>query len=177
MKKIILALGLVGLFAAPVTLACDEACQREKAEKNTGQDYPSYLTWKYCEGIAGEFMTSTMKSLHSYTEQHLDVKRRRGMRNTKTFLEQRKDWLSECDSYMAATGKGRIFRDDKTTKSIFAAIDSVNAELDSLLNGVTYANEEGDDTQVAATKFDELFTLVDNHKNLLLMKGYMITSR
>ncbi|UTA46396.1 hypothetical protein L1F30_09440 [Simiduia sp. 21SJ11W-1] len=122
-------------------------------------------------------MTSTMKSLQSYTEEHLDVTRRRGMRNTKSYLEQRKDWLNECDSYMAATGKGRIFRDDKTTKNIMAAIDSVNAELDSLLKGVTYANEGGDDTQVAQTKFDELFTLVDNHKNLLLMKGYMITSR
>ncbi|MBB3168143.1 hypothetical protein [Simiduia aestuariiviva] len=177
MKKIILALGLVGLFAAPVTLACDEACQREKATKKTGEDFPKYLTWKYCEGIAGEFMTSTMKSLQSYTEKHLDVTRRRGMRNTQSYLEQRKDWLTECDNYMAATGKGRVFRDDKTTNNIMAAIDSVNAELGSLLSGVTYANEGGDDTQVAQTKFDELFTLVDNHKNILLMKGHMITSR
>lgn len=177
MKKIILALGLMGLFAAPVTLACDEACQRDKAAKKTGQEFPSYLTWKYCDGIAGEFMTSTMKSLQSYTEQHLDTNRRRGMRNTQSYLEQRKDWLLECDNYLAATGKGRIFRDAKTTQNILAAIDSVNNELASLLKGVTYANETGDDTQVAQTKFEELFTLVDNHKNLMLMKGHMITSR
>jgi hypothetical protein len=177
MKKIIIALGIAGLFAAPITLACDEACQREKAAKQTGQEFPSYLTWKYCDGIAGEFMTSTMKSLQSYTEQHLDVNRRRGMRNIQNYLEQRKEWLTECDNYVAATGKGRIFRDTKTTEKIIAAIDNVNGELASLLKGVTYANQDGDDTQVAQTKFNELFTLVDNHKNVLLLKGHMITSR
>ena len=177
MKKIILAVGLLGLFTAPLALACDEACQREKATTKTGKEFPSYLTWKYCEGIAGEFMTSTMKSLQSYTEQHLDTTRRRGMRNTQSYLEQRKDWLTECDDYLAATQKGRIFKDAKTTDNIMNAIDGVTTELGSLLSGVTYANESGDDTQVAQGKFNELFTLVDNHKNLLLMKGHMITSR
>ena len=99
-------------------------------------------------------------------------------------MEQRKDWLSECDSYIAATGKGRVFKDDKTTQGIFDAIDGVTSELDSLMKGVTYANQGtltapdgADDTHVAQTKFNTLFTLVVNHKNMLLLKGHMITSR
>lgn len=177
MKKIIFALGLLGLCSTPVTLACDEACLKDKVVQQTGKEFPGYLSWKYCDGIRNEFMTSTMKSLQSYTEQHLSAERRKGMRNTQNFLAQRMDWLQECDDYLAATGKGRIFKDDKTTKGIMDAMESVNAELASLLSGVTYAGQGTDDTQVAQDKFNTLFTLVDNHKNMLLLKGHMITSR
>lgn len=184
MKKLLLTIGLLGLFTAPLSFACDEMCQKEAAAKKTGVAFPGYLTWKYCDGIKGEFMTTTMKSLQSYSEQHLDVNRRRGMHNTKSFLEQRKDWLSECDVYISATGKGRIFKDDKTTKDIMDGIQSVADELGSLVSGVTYGsqntptgNQAVDDTQVARDKFNQLFTMVDNHKNLLLLKGQMITSR
>ncbi|MDN3639665.1 hypothetical protein QWY82_12745 [Simiduia curdlanivorans] len=184
MKKLILTFGLLGLCLAQGAYACDEMCKKEAAEKKLGTEFPKYLTWKYCDGISGEFMTSTMKSLQSYTESHLDTTRKRGMRNTKNFLEQRKDWLTECDNYIAATGKGRVFKDDKTTNGIFDAIDGVTSELDSLMKGVTYATQgtlaapgSADDTHVAQTKFYTLFTLVDNHKNMLLLKGHMITSR
>lgn len=174
MKKLLIAIGLFGLFTAPLTFACDEMCLKEKAVAKSGEEFPSYLSWKYCEGIKGDFMTSSMKSLQSYTNTHLDVRRKRGMRNTENYLEQRADWLSECDNYIAATGKGRIFKDDKTTDNILAAIHAVSAELSSLVKGVTYANQEEPDTKVASEKFTELFTLVDNHKNLLLLKGQYV---
>ncbi len=121
-------------------------------------------------------MTSSMKSLQTYADSRLDMNYRKSMRNIKDYLGQRKDWLSECDGYMQATNRGRVFNDDKTTNTIFTAMDEVNTELDSLLSGVTYAGQESD-TAVASQKFQQLFTQVENHKNRLLLKGQMITSR
>ncbi|AFU97612.2 hypothetical protein [Simiduia agarivorans] len=176
MKKIIFALGLIGLCSAPATLACNEDCLRDKAEQASGTEFPGYLSWKYCDSIRNEFMTSSMKSLQTYADSRLDMNYRKSMRNIKDYLGQRKDWLSECDGYMQATNRGRVFNDDKTTNTIFTAMDEVNTELDSLLSGVTYAGQESD-TAVASQKFQQLFTQVENHKNRLLLKGQMITSR
>lgn len=176
MKKILFVLGLVGVFSAQAGFACDEQCLRQKAEQAKGIEYPGYLSWKYCEGIRNEFMTSSMKSLQNYADSRLNINYRKSMRNIQHYLEQRKDWLNECDSYMQATHRGRIFNDKNTTQGIFAAIDEVEQELASLLSGVTYAGQDSD-TAVAAQKFDQLFTRVENHKNRLLLKGQMITSR
>lgn len=150
---------------------------KQKASASSGKEFPNYLTWKYCDDIKAEFMTVAIKSLETYSSQHLDANKRRGLRNTQDFLNKRYDWLAECDAYMAATGKGRIFKEEKTTEDIFTALQSVASELDSLAKGVTYANQNLVDTQIATEKFGRLFTLVDNHKNRLLLRGEYVVRR
>jgi|GEM_PF-571982 len=172
--KLAICLAAIGTFSLSAS-ACDESCRKEKAQARYGEKFPSYLSRAYCEEIKIEFMTSTLSSLQSYRDTRLDVKRKRGMNNTRSFIDQRKAWLQECDNYLTKTDHGRIFKDDKTTVSIFNAMDSVSRELSSLVKGVTYSFDHGQDSTVMATeKFDHLFELVDNHKTLLLLKGQFV---
>lgn len=137
--------------------------------------FPSYLTDKYCNGIKVDFMTGSMKSLQRYRDKQLPSQHRGGMNNIRKYLEQREDWLLECDNYLAKTSKNRLFKDQKTTDNIFSAISSVTSELNSLITGVTYSTEPGQSaTSVANQKFDHLFKLVDDHQTLMLMKGQVV---
>lgn len=172
--KLAICLTALTIYSLP-TSACDEICRRAKAQERYGKKFPSYLSWTYCEEIKIEFMTSTLSSLQRYRDTHLDTKHKRGMKNTRQYINQRKEWLQECDNYLVKTEHGRIFKEAKTTDNIFKALDSVSRELASLVKGVTYSFEHGQDsTAVAAEKFDHLFELVDNHKTLLQLKGQFV---
>ncbi len=137
--------------------------------------FPSYLTGKYCNDIKVDFMTNSIKSLQRYRDKQLASQHRGGMNNIRKFLEQREDWLQECDDYLASTSNHRLFKDENTTSKIFTAISSVTGELQSLITGVTYSVDPGQSaTDVAGDKFDRLFKLVDDHQTLMLMKGQVV---
>lgn len=156
-------------FLASGAYACDEQCMREEAQTKHNVKFPGYLTFKYCEGIAMDFMTSTMKSLQNYRDNHLESKYKGPLKNTKAYLAQREDWLKECDDYLVKTKNIRIFNDEKTTKQIFATIDSVEEELNALINGVTYSADN--QYVVISDRFDTLFKQVEDHKHLMHLKG------
>jgi len=138
-------------------------------------DFPSYLTEKYCNDIKLDFMTSSIKSLQHYKDKQLASRHRGGMRNIQRFLQQRQDWLQECDGYLSATSEHkRLFRNEDTTDTIFAAIDSVSTELGSLIAGVTYTEDPSGNNTVVEEKFDKLFQLVDKHQELLLLRGQVV---
>ncbi len=164
-------LTLLLLLLSIPALACDESCLKAQASEK----FPSYLSWQYCDDLAGDFMTTSQKSLQGYRNTRLQQKSKRGMRNTRGFIEKRREWLRECDNYLVKTKHGRIFGDNTTTTNIFSAMDSIVRELDSLAKGVTYTLEPGQDsTAIAGEKFDNLFQLVDNHKTLLQLKGQFV---
>jgi len=173
MKQILclFILTLTGLQA----FACDDTCKKQTTAKY-GVEFAGYLNRKYCSDISIEFMTTTLKSLQSYRFKHLESKHRGGMKNTSRFIKQREEWLQECDQYLSLTKQGRVFKDDKTTGQIMAALKAVSKELESLVKGVTYASDGSrNSTTVAAEKFDKLFTLIDNHKTLLQLRGQFVT--
>lgn len=160
----------IAACVSSAAFACeDEQCLREKAQEKHNVKFPSYLTFKYCEGIAMDFMTSSMRSLDNYRSNHLDSKYKGPLKNTKNYLVQREEWLKECDDYLRMTKNIRIFNDDKTTKQIFASIDKVQAEFDALISGVQYAGE--DQFAVINDHFDKMFQLVEDHKHLMHLKG------
>jgi hypothetical protein len=53
-------------------------------------------------------------------------------------------------------------------------MQSLNGELEALLQGVTYSNVVDADTQVAADKIDRMLELLDNHDTLMRIKGQMV---
>lgn len=169
---------LASIIAAVATIlvssayGCDEECRKEQAQQANNITFSGYLSWQYCDDIRMDFMTTSMRSLENYQTKHFNPKYKGGMRNTKNFLEQRKAWLQECDTYLRLTEKGRIFDDEKTTKQIFAKMDAVTKELDDLLSGITYTSSFGQDASaVVGDKFQDLFKTVDDHKTLMHMKG------
>ncbi len=141
----------------------------------TAAEFPSFLNEKYCTDIKLDFMTNSIRSLQLYKEKQLATRHRGGMNNIRNFLTQRQDWLKECDEYLSATSNRRLFKDDKTSDQIFYALESVSAELDALIRGVSYtANAGGATGDLAAEKFDNLFKLVDDHQTLMLMRGQVV---
>lgn len=159
-------------------LACDdEACVRDRAAAKHSVEFPSYLTWEFCEGTKKSFIEGDIRSLESYRDKRLNSSHKVRMKNIRSFVQQRKEWLLECDQYMGLTDHGRIFKDDETTKTIFAAMDKVSDELDALIAGVTYASEtEGSsNTDVIASRFDGLFKLVDDHKTVLMLQRQFVS--
>ncbi len=172
MKTLISLLLLLGLSVN--VLACDEQCRRNKAMQANHVEFPNYLTWDFCETTKMTFMERDIPSLLSYRNERMTTKYRGSMRNTKNFLVQREEWLKECNDYMVMTGKDPLFKDTKTTNSIFSSMTSVAEELDALIGGVTYASDDGNDSKVAGDKFDMLFKLVDDHKTLLMIKGQFV---
>ncbi len=170
MKKIICIALIAVTVISQQAYSCDEDCLREKAQATHSVTFPGYLTWKYCEGIAMDFMTSAVRSLDSYRSKHFNTKYKGPLKNTKNYLAQRKDWLLECDNYMKLTKESRIFNDDKTTQKIFASIDTVNGEFGALIQGASYSSD-ADAKEVMDQKIDTLFQLVEDHKTIMHLKG------
>lgn len=165
------------LVLAFPALGCDEACQRERASVTYNLEFPSYLSWKFCEDTRMAFVESDIASLERYRTSSLDTKQKGGMYNIKNFIEQRKAWLTECDDYMDKTNHGRIFKDEATTQKVFAAMEAVSTELGKAIKGVTYvATGEQDENAIIASKFDQLFKLVDDHKAVMMLKGQFVTN-
>ncbi|GAB1256919.1 hypothetical protein NBRC116494_14210 [Aurantivibrio plasticivorans] len=174
MKKLF-GLSFLLALAFPV-FACDEACQRDRAEALQGSEFPGYLSWKFCEDTKASFVEGDVRSLEKYRDTRINIQHKRRMKNIQNFVEQRKEWLVECDNYFVATKNGRIFQDDKTTQEIFSAMDDVASELASAINGVTYVaeSEETAPTAIIGGKFDSLFKMVDDHKTVMMLKGQFV---
>ncbi|WP_299772624.1 hypothetical protein [uncultured Pseudoteredinibacter sp.] len=161
-------------LGSPLAYACDESCKRAQAEERLKIKYPSYLNKRYCRDVSGQFLTTAAKSLQRYRENQLSDLHRGGMYNTRKFLVQRKEWLKECDDYLQQVSRYRVFRNDKTTKDIFSAIDKVNTILAALVNGATYVSDEGYDSLTAVSeRFDNLLKLMDNHKTQMQLAGQL----
>ncbi|GLS25986.1 hypothetical protein [Marinibactrum halimedae] len=162
---------------AKLARACDEACIKSKAEREHGVKFPSYLTFKFCETTRDTFLESDNRSITNYREKDMDPKYTGGINNMRKFISQRREWLAECDDYTRKTERGRLFSDNKTTDSIFKAMDSVTKELQAILDGVTYSTELGSDSLlIAGEKFDHLIKVVDDHKSVLQLKGQYVAN-
>ncbi len=175
MKKSLLTLALM-VLAVPA-FACDEACMRERAATTHNVEFPGYLNWGFCADTKAAFMDHDVSSLKSYRSKRLNIEHRNRMTRIKEFVEQRKEWLRECDDYYEKTDHGRIFKDEQTTKKIFNAMDSVSKELGSALAGATYVNEEGqEDVSIIGTKFDQFFDLVETHRTVMALQDQFVTN-
>lgn len=173
MKVMATVISALLFFIGSQASACDEECRKHKAEQASGAKFPSYLSWEFCEDTLMDFMTSSMESLDNYRTNHFDTRYKGGMRNIKNYVEQRREWLTECDDYLTQTRKGRIFDDSKTTDGIFQAMDSITRELGDLIDGASY---DGQDSSVIINeKFGNLLKRVDDHKTLLHLKGRIVT--
>ncbi len=160
------------ILAAQGTYACDESCKREQAETKLSKQFPSYLTWSYCDGLKHDFMTVDINSLQSYSTKHFNTTYKGPIKNIIKVIDQRQEWLSECDTYTTATRDERIFYDKKTTDAVFAQMDAIKKELNDVLEGVRYSSGSGDETtKIVQERFESLFVSVDNHKNLMHLKG------
>ncbi len=163
---------ILALTIGSSAYSCDEKCKKEQAQTTHNIKFPGYLTWNFCEDTRSQFFTSAVPSLEKYRDGKIDTRYKGPLRNIKSFVSQRKEWLAECDQYLKYTGKGRIFDDDATTTKIFNAMDSVSKELGALIAGVTYSSEIGEDSASEIRyRFDDLLKRVDDHKSLMHLKG------
>ncbi|ROQ20592.1 hypothetical protein EDC38_1199 [Marinimicrobium koreense] len=171
MKKLFILLSL--LVCLP-SQACDETCKREAAMEEHGVKFPSYLTASYCQDTSVAFLLRARESLQSYRDEKLTSGHKGGMRNISNFLKQRKQWLEECDQYLALTGQGRVFRDEATTQNILTAIDSTTAELDRLVASGGGVHAPASQAEMAGVRMDQLFMVVDNHRTDLQLRGQLV---
>lgn len=172
MKKILLTISL--LCFSSFTLACDEACKREKAEAANNIKFASYLSVKYCKTTSMDFLLQGRKSLQAYREKQLPTAHRGGAKNIRNFILQRKDWLQECDNYLQLTDQGRIFRDKASTEKI---LTSLTGTADELYKIMMRPRAEVESLELVAApaglKFDELFKNVDDHYLELQRRGLL----
>jgi len=175
--KIIISMVALLMFSMS-SFACDEECRKQAAAKKHGVRFASYLNTKYCDDIKSEFMSIAINSLQRYRDTRLSDQRQYGMKTTRHFIDQRRDWMQECENYLSLSEGENLFYEKKTTKNIFLALTRISAEMKALLDGVTYSNEGelGNNAQVAE-KFDVLFQLVDTHKTLMQLRGQVATNR
>jgi len=172
MKKILLAITLLSL--SQFSFSCDEACKRTKAETANNVKFASYLNVKYCKSTGIDFLMQGRKSLQSYRDKQLLTAHRGGAKNIRNFILQRKDWLQECDNYLALTEQGRIFRDKDSTDKIIAAMTGTANELEKIMKRPKVELENLELVVApAGQKFDELFKLVDGHYLELQRRGLL----
>lgn len=165
---------LILALSAPVAFACDEMCMRDKAMAEHKVTFPSYLDSKYCKTTSVDFLVGARRSLQKYHDARLSSAHRGGVRNIRNFLEQRKEWLQECDSYLAMTKQGRIFRNKETTDEILAAMTSLSEELHRLILIPRTTGEDAYElTTVARQRFASLFRVMDAHRTDLQLRGQL----
>lgn len=172
MKKILIIISLLSLSS--FAFSCDEACKRAKAEAANNVKFASYLNAKYCKSTGVDFLIQGRKSLQSYKEKQLPTGHRGGAKNIRNFILQRKDWLQECDNYLQLTDQGRVFRDKDSTDKIIAAMSGTADELEKIMKR-PQGNVESLElvTAPAASKFDDLFKLVDAQYLELQRRGLL----
>ena len=142
------------------------------ATSAAAKTHPSYLTGNYCDTLVEQFVDSGMRSLGKYVNENFNPQYRGGIRNTINFLNQRSDWLGECDAYLSDTASTRIFHDDENTKAIFDAMQALAKELQLVRDGVEFPDETGvnNPKPFIKNRFDTLAELVDQHHTRMLMK-------
>lgn len=160
-------------FCLPA-LACDEQCKREAAMEEHDVKFSSYLTANYCTDTSVDFLLRARSSLEQYRDGRLETGHKGGMRNIRNFLQQRKQWLEECDEYLMLTGQGRVFRNEETTQQIFSSIDAVSAELERLIGSGSGIHVSVSQIGGAAQRFDHLFMVVDHHRTELQLRGQLV---
>lgn len=176
MNKLIGCIGLT-LFLISPSFACDESCQRQRVIAEHHIEFPSYLSWQMCEDTKQTFMRNDLRSLETYRQTRLDTQYKGPMRNIKSFIEQRIEWLRECDNYMHLTQRGHIFKDQTTTDNVFAAMEAVARELERAIQGVTYlATADEAPNAVIARRFDSLFKVLHDHRDYMLLRGQFVTN-
>lgn len=155
--------------------ACDEACKKAEAEAKQQSKFLSFLSWKYCDQLKYDFMTTDIESLMSYGSTHFQAKFKGPIKNIVSMIEQRESWLAECDDYLSKTRDERIFYDTATTQDVFNKMTRVKKELNAVLDGVSYSSSQGDETQkIVRERFETLYDTVDTHKNLMHLKGKLV---
>jgi hypothetical protein len=172
MRKIIFTLVLMCL--AQASFGCDEACKRAQAETTNNIKFASYLDTKYCKSTAQDFILRGSKSLKTYRDKQLATAHRGGAKNIRNFINQRIEWLQECDNYLKLTDQGRVFRDKETSEKILKGMDGVAEELKKMMLRPAVAGEDLEKVSApAAAKFDQLFKMVDDHYLELQRRGLM----
>ena len=153
MRKVLLL--LVPLLSV-AAFACDENCKRDAAMAEH------------------DFLLRARDSLANYQEKNLPTGHKGGMRNIRSFLQQRKQWLEECDQYLGLTSQGRVFRDDATTQQIIDAIDAVSNELERLMGSGTGVRVPESQVAGADHRLELLFGAMDNHRTELQLRGQLV---
>lgn len=172
MKTILLLLSL--LFVSHASWACDEACKRTKVETAKNIKFPSYLNMKYCQSTTNDFLLNARKSLQRYKDTQLPTAHRGGAKNIRNFINQRRDWLQECDNYMRDLELGYVFRQKETSDKVFTTMAKVSDELYKIM--MRKKNKEEVINIVIApaeAQFEELFTLLDDHVIELQKRGLL----
>lgn len=162
------------VFFCTPAFACDEDCKREAAMAEHDIRFPSYLNASYCTDTSVDFLLRARSSLENYRDGRLETGHKGGMRNIRNFLQQRKQWLQECDEYLLLTGQGRVFRNAETTEQIFSSIDQVSEELQRLIGSGGGVNVSPSQLGNATQRFDHLFMVVDNHRTELQLRGQLV---
>jgi hypothetical protein len=170
---LLLALVLTTGIASQAT-ACDEDCKRERAMEQHNVEFPSYLNAKFCETTSVDFLLRDYKSFDKYRNNRLMTGHKGGLNNIRKMLDQRKEWLTECDDYLRLTEQGRVFYNAQTTKTIFAAMDKLSEQLNSLVYNGSKDVIVTNGLDIAEQDFDNLLRLLDQHKTDLQLRGKLI---
>ena len=136
------------------------------------KSHPSYLNDSYCDSLVEQFVDSGMRSLGKYINENFKPEYKGGIRNTINFLNQRSEWLGECNDYLNDTTQNYVFHDEKNTKAIFDAMNALAKELQLVREGVEYPDGAGNNNPrpFVKSRFDTLAKLVDQHHTRMLMK-------
>ncbi|MDO3388194.1 hypothetical protein QWI17_20275 [Gilvimarinus sp. SDUM040013] len=169
-KAAILLLAVVGSSA----FACDEACKKANAEQEHGVSFPGYLDAEFCRTTRADFLLQDYGSLEKYRTSQLPGGHKGGMNNIRKLLDQRKEWLVECDDYLRLTDQGRIFRDKATTDKIFAAIDKVSKELNGLVYNGSKEVIVTNGLDIAQQDFDQMMQQLEQHRTDLQLRGQLV---
>jgi hypothetical protein len=154
--------------------ACDDNCKKLEAESTHNVKFATYLSSKYCQQTSLDFLLKDSKSLKQYSEKQLLTAHRGSANNIKLFLEQRKDWLQECDKYLSLTKQGRVFGNKTQSEKIFASIDATTNELTLLIKRPKTPDESTEDASASSVKaFHSLFEAITEYQLELQRKGLL----
>ncbi|MCO1333277.1 hypothetical protein MO867_02885 [Microbulbifer sp. OS29] len=162
----------MNVFNTVIQRALLLACLLLISNLSNAKSHPSYLSDKYCSDVVEQFVNTGMRSLDKYINEHFNPEYKGGIRNTIQFLEQRLDWLNECNSYLTDTTQSSVFHNKGDTQKIFNAIKELAKELQHVRSGVEYQDESGnnDPSPFIKRRYQTLAQLVDRHHTRMLMK-------
>ncbi|MBU2884701.1 hypothetical protein KO507_02865 [Gilvimarinus agarilyticus] len=164
---------LLAVFSGSA-LACDEACKKAQAETEHGVNFAGYLDSEFCRTTRSDFLLQDYRSLEKYRTSQLPGGHKGGMNNIRKMLDQRKEWLVECDDYLRLTDQGRVFHDKTTTDKIFGAIDKVSEQLNELVYNGSKEVIVTNGLDIAQQDFDQMMQQLEQHRTVLQLRGQLV---
>lgn len=117
-----------------------------------------------------EFVNTIVPSLKKFQTTRYSRDKKVAIRNTKKFLDQRREWLAECHGFLTQTTGRSLFDTPEITDKILETMESLSLEMNFALQDVHFFGDQ----DPVKREFAEFFGISDVQIDRMELNGELV---